>query len=326
MRIKPFLPGLLAAASLLAVAADPSPDTVLVRKGDLTVTTGDFLANLEKIPADDRFAFRADVDRITNNVSSIFVMRSLADEARKKGIDKEPDVQRRVRLAEEAVLSQIEMERFQKSIVPPDYDARAEEIYKSTPERFERPFIFKARRIVVGLQGRTDEEAKRRAEEALAKLHAGEQAGAVTREYTTDPNYRNNGGIYQGQVNLVPDEEADALRTAPLNQPVGPIKTSNSYDIVIVLDRRPGYTVPFEKAKGEIIKEEEAKYRKAKTDEMLGTITQSKDIKIDTDAIASLKTEIDRPAIHKFHEEKLREEQAEKARILADEAKKGKAN
>src|SRR5258708_20681932 len=104
MRIN-IVAGVAATCSLCVAAAELGPDTVLVRKGDTTVTAGDFMAALEKVPADQRFAFRADVDRISSAVRSLFVTRTLADEARAQGIDKDPEVQPRLRLAEESLLS-----------------------------------------------------------------------------------------------------------------------------------------------------------------------------------------------------------------------------
>ena len=320
-----FLLAGVAAVSLAAIAADPSPDTVLVKKGGLTVTAGDFLAGLEKLPANQRYAYRADVDRISGNVSNLFVMRTLADEARSKGIDKEPDVQRRIKLAEEAVLAQVDMERFEKTIVAPDFEAQAREIYKANPARFERPPSMRARRIVVSLQGRTDDEAKRRAEEAVAKLAQGEPIGAVTQQYSNDPNLRSSNGVYQGPFNLLPDEVAAVARTAPLDKVMGPIRTAHAYEILYVEERTPAFTIPFEKAKGEIIAAEQDKFRKDQINEKLKGITQDKSVEIYTDAIASLQTHIDTDAIHEKALERAREGEANKKRLI-EQAAKGKTD
>jgi parvulin-like peptidyl-prolyl isomerase len=321
MRIHHFLSAAVAALSLCAGAADPAPDTVLVKRGDISVTVGDFLATLTRIPENQRFTYRADVDRISSAVSSIYVMRALASEARGQGIDKEPDVQRRLRLAEETLLGQIVMERFEKTIVTPDFEAYAREIYKANPDRFEIPARFKLRQVIVSTQGRSGDEARRLAEEARTKMVAGEPLGKVVREYSNDPNARANDGIVAGAYNLLPDPVAAAARTVPLGQPSEPISTDRGYYVIVVSERVPSGTVPYEKAKVALIEQEKTKFRKAALDQKLKSVTNSKEITIDTDAIASLKTEFDRDAMMKAHIEELQREKDEKARLIREAAK-----
>jgi parvulin-like peptidyl-prolyl isomerase len=321
MRIHHFLGTAVAALSISVNAAEPAPDTVLVKRGDTTVTVGDFFATLARIPESQQFTYRADVNRIASATSSIFVMRTLADEARAKGIDKEPEVQRRLRLAEETLLGQIVMERFEKAVVTPDFEARAREIYKANPERFEIPAKLKLRQVIVSSQGRSDDEARRRAEEARAKLVAGEPLGKVVREYSNDPNARSNDGNVSGPYNLLPDPVAAVARTLPLGQPSEPISTGRGYYVIVVSERLPSGTVPYEKAKVAMIEQEKVKFRKAALDEKLKSITSSKEITIDTDAIASLKTEVDQDAMLKLHVEELQREKDEKERLIREAAK-----
>src|SRR5258706_8761764 len=71
---------LLAAIAALGVtfasaATDPAPETLLVKRGDIEVTTGDFLASIAKLPEDQRFSYRADVNRITTAVSGLYLAR-----------------------------------------------------------------------------------------------------------------------------------------------------------------------------------------------------------------------------------------------------------
>jgi parvulin-like peptidyl-prolyl isomerase len=321
MRIHHCLSAAAAVLSISAGAADPAPDTVLVKRGDTVVTVGDFFATLERIPENQRFTYRADVDRIASATSSIYVMRTLAAEARAQGIDKEPDVQRRLRLAEETLLGQIVMERFEKAIVTPDFEARAREMYRANPERFEIPAKFKLHQVVVSTQGRSDDEALRRAEEVRAKLLAGEPFSKVAHDYTNDPNYRTNNGLVSGPYNLLPDPVAAAARTVPLGKPSEAISTNRGYYVIVVDERLPSGTVPYEKAKVAMIEQEKNKFRKAALDEKLKAITNSTEITIDTDAIASLKTEIDQERMLKLHVEQLQREKDEKERLIREAAK-----
>ena len=298
-------------------------DTVLVQRGDITVTMGDFLAYLEKVPEKDRYPFRADPDKMNSVLSSIFVTRVLAEEARKQGLDQDPLVQLRARQSQEAILAQVDMAKFEKSIVTPDFEDRAREIYKASPERYEIPPRYKVRRVIATFQGRTEDEAKRWAQEALDKLKAGEPPGNVVHQYSTDPVALRNDGIIESGAEGFSDNVAAAIRNAPLNQPIGPIRTGHSYEVVIVMERLPGGTIPYERAKGALIDAEKEKFRKAAIDEKLGSITNSKDVKIYADRLEPLKVSVDREAITRAHVERARRLEEEKARRLQEEAKKG---
>jgi len=320
-----ILLSLALAAGLACQAADapfPEPaDTVLVQRGDITVTVGDYMAYLEKVPESERFPFRSDMERINSVLSNIFITRSLAEEARKEGLDKDPIAQLRIRQSEEAILSQTLMARFEKSIVTPDFEARALEIYKASPERYVHPARLQVRRVISSSQGRTDEESRRWAQQAYDKLKAGTPPPEVVREYSNDPVSLRSDGVFEGEYRAFPDAVAAAIRTAPLNQPIGPINTGRGYEVDIVMDRIPAETIPFEKAKLAIIDAEKARYRKEKVNEKLGTITNSKEVKIYTDAIAPLVVRVDRDLIHKMHVDKAKQNAEEKAKRDAEAAK-----
>lgn len=319
-----ILLSLALAACFACQAADApfpeSPDAVLVQRGDIKITVGDFMAYLEKVPEAERFAFRSDMEKINSVISNLFITRSLAEEARKEGVDKDPIIQLRVRQSEDAILSQSLMAKFEKSIVTPDFEARALEIYKASPERYERPARVQVRRIIASSQGRTDEESRRWAQQAYDKLKAGAQPPQVVREFSSDLVSLRDDGVFEGEYRAFPDAVAAAIRTAPLNQPIGPTNTGRGYEVDIVMDRFPAQATPFEKAKASIIEGEKAKYRKEKVNEKLGTVTNSKDVHIYTDAIAPLEVKVDRDLLHKMHVEKAKQNADAKAKREQEDA------
>src|SRR5215471_9716866 len=103
MKIRTSFAALAALSCLAAVAAEPSPDTVLIKRGDVVVTAGDFYAYMEKIPEKERAYQRGDIERIQNALSNIYLFRSLAADARAQGIDKDPAFQMRLKLSEETL-------------------------------------------------------------------------------------------------------------------------------------------------------------------------------------------------------------------------------
>jgi parvulin-like peptidyl-prolyl isomerase len=313
MRMNHALAVIAASALGAAFAAEPPPETVLVKRGDTTVTVGDFMASLARLPEEQRTSYRADVQRIVSSVSAIYLNRALTAEARAAGIDKEPEAQARIKLAEEQLLAQLYMERFEKGIKTPDYTARALEAYRADPARYAIPEKVRFRHILVSFQGRTREETRRRAEEARAKLLAKEPFLRTAREYSNDPTLRGNDGVIgPAPYSILMPQLAEAAKKAPLDAVSDLIESSEGYHIIIVLDRRSGSVVAFEKAKKTLIEAEQAKFRKAAVDKKLAEITHSTDITLYTDDIAKLKTEVDREELRRMHEEEADREDAAK--------------
>jgi len=321
MRIKLFA-AIALSTSFACAAAEPAPETVLVKRGDTSVSVGDFLASIARLPEDQRFSYRADVLRITSAVSALYTARVLANEARAAGLDKEPEVQRRMKLAEEQLLTQIYLERFEKSIKTPDYEPRAREVYKADPARFRDPERVQFKHILVSFQGRTPEEAKRRAEEAHAKLIAGENFTRVAREYTNDPSFRSNDGVIgPAPYTALIRELGDAAKKAPVGKPSDLIRSSEGYHVIVVEERLPAAMVPFEKAKKTLIEADQAKFRKTVMEKKLSDITTSKDITIYTDELAALKTEVDRDMLRRLHEEESARQAVRKEELLRQQQK-----
>ncbi|MFZ3321588.1 MAG: peptidylprolyl isomerase [Usitatibacter sp.] len=325
MKIRVALAALAALLlSAAATAAEPSPDTVLIKRGDVTVTAGDFYAYVEKIPEKERAYFRGDIERIQNALSSIYLFRSLAADARAQGLDKDPEVQMRIKLSTETILAQAYLHRFETAIKVPDFTDVAREMYKANPDRYKVPETVRLKQIIVGSNGRTDEETRRRAEEARSKLMAGTPFdGNIVREFTTDPRNRVSDGQIDGPYAMVKPEVAVVAKTIPLNKVSDPIKTSDGYALILVEERLPARVTSFEKVKDGLVASEEQKFRRNAVDKKLGSITNSKDVTIYTDQIAALVIETDRAKLQEMHEEKGREENAEKQRLLKQMGKPG---
>lgn len=310
----------IATIPALAVGAgpsDPPADTVLAKRGDTTVTVGDFLAYIYPLDESQQFTFRGDLDRINNAVSSIYRTKVLAQRARADGIDQEPAIRSRLRLQADALLAQAELERMEKSIEVPNFDDRAREIYKGQPDTFRLPPVIDVYQIMVSSQGRTDAEAAARASEARAKLVAGEDFLSVAREYSNDPNFRVNQGRYRGSLKAFPASVAAVIPTAERDKPSEVIKSPDGYHIVVVHEYLPATTQPYEKAKESIIRDLEDKYRRGEMEKKMLAIVESKEIVLYTDDIAKLKTQLDLDALTRAHKAKAEE--------LAEEYKERKA-
>src|ERR1051325_9507177 len=104
---KQYVAAPIAFAVGVAAAAEATRpgDKPLVVNGDLSLTTLDFDAYMEIVPADRRAEFRAEYEKINPNVDALWLRRVTAAKARELGLDKDPVIAARLRLAEEDILS-----------------------------------------------------------------------------------------------------------------------------------------------------------------------------------------------------------------------------
>jgi parvulin-like peptidyl-prolyl isomerase len=299
---------------------------VLVKRGDIAVTAADFYAYVAQFPESQRSFFRGDLEKIKNAVSSMYVNRSLAADAVAQGLDKDPEFQHRMALTRESVLASIYLERFNKAITPPDFTAVALEKYKAAQERYTVVASVRLRQLMVGIQGRTDEEAQKRMAEVRSRLVGGELFnGAIVREYSNDPRARFTDGVFDGPYTNLPPEVAAVAKTIALSQLSEPIKTKDGYWIIRVDERLPSHVTPFDDVKDDLVASEEKKYRGAAIDRKLGSITNSKEVVVYTDEIAALQIQVDRKLLDQMHIDRGRKDAEEKKRLI-EEASKRPAN
>jgi hypothetical protein len=87
-------------------------------------------------------------------------------------------------------------------------------------------------------KGRTDAEARLRAEEALEKIRAGARWDEAVSAYSDEfSKSRKDGLIRDGRFGFFAPEVEQASKTAPIGIPSGPIRSVFGYHIVQVVDR-----------------------------------------------------------------------------------------
>jgi parvulin-like peptidyl-prolyl isomerase len=152
--------------------------TVVAKVGDVTITLGDYAAALERMNQFDRLRYQTK-ERRRELLQEIVDMELLAQEAKRRGLDKEPEVQEAIR----QILREAMIAESRKGIPPPaaiEQDA-IQKYYDEHQEEFREPERRRVSVIVVD----DKEKAEDVLQQALA-AESGEAWGKLHRQHSVD--------------------------------------------------------------------------------------------------------------------------------------------
>ncbi len=242
-------------AAAAAEATRPG-DKPLVVNGDLSMTTLDFDAYMERVPAEHRSEFRADYEKLNPTVDALWVRRVLAAKARAAGMDKDPVAQARVRLAEDDVLAEIYLTDVANKVKIPALEARALELYKGHPKDFATPENITAGHILVSTKTYPREQALARAQEAYQRAKAGEDFEKLAEEFTD-----NKTSIHiekMALANLV-KPLPDVVRKLKPGEVMPPTETQFGFHVIKLQEYVPKGVRAYEEVREELIAMEKQK-------------------------------------------------------------------
>jgi parvulin-like peptidyl-prolyl isomerase len=257
---------LVAAVAMLgmAVGAERPANPPLVVNGDLSLTTADFEAYLEKVPEKMRPDFRANLERVRPTVDGLWVYRLMAKKAREAGLADDPLVAARAAQASDAVLAEAYMKQAEKKIVIPDLTPRARELYAVRQKEFTLPEKIHVQHILVATNDcRNAEQALARAKEIRARLEGADSKAflAEAQKSSDDPSRKTN----KGDLGLV----ATSTLEAPFVEAVSkmkvagevsaPFETRYGYHIVRFVAREPSRVQTFDEVKEDLLAAERQK-------------------------------------------------------------------
>jgi peptidyl-prolyl cis-trans isomerase C len=297
--IKLSLSVFLAAAAFSAYAADLPPDTPLVVGPDATIQAADYEAALTRVPERYRAEMRMSPEKISTMVDGLFIGKSIANKARKLGLDKDPLVQRRLQQAQEQVLADLYLQKIERDAKIPNLEGRAREVYNGNPKRFRTEEHVYIQQILVSYNERTQEMALARAKEVEAQVRQpGTDFMAVARATTEDPDRRRNGGDlgWYALSSFDPMIIAWAGAVKEKGAISAPIQTNKGYHILKFVDRRPGQLRPFEEVKKGLIEEERAQVIKTVRDEAIQAVRNDPAVVIHAANVEALRIPVD-PAL-----------------------------
>jgi peptidyl-prolyl cis-trans isomerase C len=241
--------------------AQSAPDDVIVENAAVKLTRADYEAELQRIPADNRAAFAMDPKRVSALLRNMLIGKTMAVEARKAGLDRDPLVQRRIALEADKVLAEVEVQRIE-TVAGAEFDAKVAQFLPKARERYlvdkvkyVVPEQIEASHILFLTKARNEDAAMALAQQVEVKLAAGADFTALAREFSEDPGTKDRGGhigwFDAKQMDPGFSKAAFALKNIG---DVSPPALSRFGSHVIRLDgRRPQRQRSFDEVKDELI-------------------------------------------------------------------------
>lgn len=251
---------ILAAAPFTVVAQEvshASPSTVVATQGSVSVTLQDLDAFAARIPVGQRPGFFNSPTRIEGIITNLLVQKQLAAEARKAGLDHDPDVVRQIALATDEALGNARVQRFRAQIKVPDLDELAQEEYLAHKENYVTAGKLTVKHVLISTKSRSPAEAKTIADtvESEAKAHPN-QFDALIEKYSDDPSKASNHGLMEqvgekGKYVAAFTEAAKALGKPGDISPV--VSTSYGLHVLKLIERTPDHQSRLDDVKAAII-------------------------------------------------------------------------
>jgi peptidyl-prolyl cis-trans isomerase C len=137
-------------------------------------------------------------------------------------------------------------------------DSEAKKYYDDNPSYFQQPAQVRASHIMIKIDSKADQakkdEARKKIEQALKRVKAGEDFAAVAKEASEDANSKANGGdlnyFSKGQTPKSFEDAAFALKTGEISDIV---TTDTGYHIIKATDKKDAKKISYEEAKNDII-------------------------------------------------------------------------
>jgi len=248
---------LLAAA--LAGQADDKTNVAVVNGVPIPQSRVDFVIKAQAQQAQPGQAAPKDTPEFRQQVKDVLITREvLAQEAVKKGLDKNPDVQTQLEMAKQDFLIRAYFDDFIKSNTPTEEQTLAEyEKIKAAQTDNGKKMEYKVRHILIKVDPNSDPKklkaAEQKAKAVVAELNKanGKNFAQLAMTKSDDEGTKKEGGQldWTDGSNLV-KEFSDAM----VNLPKGsytkvPVKTRFGYHIILVEDVRPIQFPPYEQVK-----------------------------------------------------------------------------
>jgi peptidyl-prolyl cis-trans isomerase C len=266
------------AAAKAEAASSNASGPVLASYNGKNFTLGDYRAALSSLNARARKSLDENEERRKQFIENHIVSKLILDEGLERGLDREPEIQRRLTELKEHLIVQRVMEEQQNATVT---DEEVKAYYDSHPQEFSTEKV-KASHILV------DSEAL--AKEIAAKLKADKgQFAALAAEHSKDLSNAKRGGDLGsfGRGRMVKEFEEAAFALQADGDVSEPVKTRFGWHLILRTGREEGSVQPFDQVKSQIKVKLVSEGRREKTETFLEGLKKKSGLAIQESNLAA---------------------------------------
>lgn len=267
-------------AATAVLAADAVPDVVLAKNSTTQVTSLEFEAELQRIPAEMRVEFIAGNKRVGDLLLQLLLRKSLAQQARADKLEQDPVEAVRLRGEVDKFLANLRITSIEEA-AEAEFDAkrdtfipRANEIYVVDRQKYRAPDEVSASHILFDAKKHTGEEAKALAIAARARVAAGTDFNKLAKEISEDPSAQQNDGHlgWFTRARMDPAFSKVAFALKAVGDVSEPVQSSFGWHIIRLDGRKEPRIKSFDEVRDEILAGMKRRYVDERRETVLGAI------------------------------------------------------
>ena len=268
------------------------PDTVLASSARAKITYADLLADMERLPEENRIEFRLNEKRVAAVIENLLINKIMSAEARASGLQDNPKAAAEIRNQTERVLAKYRREELEAKAPKIDLFPLGREIYLTRLKDFERQAIYTSWHTLIKTQDRTLEKAREIAKQVKAKVDAGGPLDQIAKEFSNDESVNANSGyIIPTPLSNLDREFANVLEKLKEGES-GIVETEYGVHVVRLLKMIPRHRPTLEEVKPYLLAEADKIYKLRIVEDHLKAIRTDPSIKFEKEALRQIRPKL----------------------------------
>lgn len=208
---------------------------------------------LETAPIKEQIKLLKNNEKLIKQLEQIYIKKAVSNEARKNGLDKDPENEVRIKAIVDNALFLVQLNELKKSNKK-DYTNFAKQVYEVNKQDYKVNERIDAAHILVSTKNNSDAEALKKINDIRQELLSGKDFTEIALEKSDDKSVKKNKGQL-GKFSrdaLVKDftDVAFSMKEGELSNPV---KTRFGYHLIKLNKKIPAGYKTFEEVKSQII-------------------------------------------------------------------------
>jgi peptidyl-prolyl cis-trans isomerase C len=257
---------------------------VLAKVAGEIITVGDFEGELRSLPEYTQKRMGT-MEQKQKHLDKMIEEILLLQEAKRRKLDQDEEIRGKVERYRRRLIT----EKLYREIASERSTVGEEEIlayYQEHKDRFQQKERIRARQILVLLPPNAgpekEAEAKKKAEEALARASAGEDFAELAKQYSEGPAASRGGDLgFFSRGRMVPEFEEIAFSLKEVGDTSELVRTKFGYHIIQLTGRQPAKELAIEEVKDRIVRQLESAKRREIRQSLAEELRQEAKVEVD---------------------------------------------